>query len=183
MVGTAVECSRMPGVHLPRLRGFGVWIRRWLRTSKPTEWMSSAAQLLGVLATITGAVIYLKSGVLDSRKAAVESNIALLRIDERHLEDRVAVLKAHEKELEQSKALLIGEITVARRRADYALAGLSAARREALAYRADLRSGRKNSRQWAYFRLPVKLRTLSGRSKRKWQNTPSNPACRRPGRL
>ena len=66
-------------VRTQRLRGFGVWLRRWLRTSKPTEWMTSTAQVMAVMVAIITGIIYLRSGALDSRKAAIDANIALLK--------------------------------------------------------------------------------------------------------
>jgi hypothetical protein len=83
-----------------RRRGFHVWLRRWLRTSKPTEWITSTAQMLAVLTAITTGTIYLLSGTLDSKKAEAETKLAIARLEERNIENRISNLRADQQELE-----------------------------------------------------------------------------------
>jgi hypothetical protein len=121
-----------------RLRGFGIWVRRWLRTAKPTEWITSTAQMMAVVVAITTGIIYLRTGALDSRKAAIDANISLLKIDERDLQGRIATLKYDEKRIEESKALLISGAAIARMHLESSRLGQMIANEEAASYRADL---------------------------------------------
>jgi hypothetical protein len=125
-------------VRTRRLRGYGIWVRRWLRTSKPTEWMTSTAQMMAVVVAITTGIIYLRSGALDSRKAAIDASISLLKIDERCLEGRIATLKYDEKRIEESRALLISGAAMAGMHLESFRLGQMIANEEAASYRADL---------------------------------------------
>ena len=96
-----------------RLRDLGASFCGWLGTSKPTEWVV-------VIATIAGAYLYVRSGVLDSRRAALDVAIGLLRIEENGLKVRVAALKQEKNELQNTKEGLSKAISAAEARSEAA---------------------------------------------------------------
>ena len=136
--GVTTFDARSASVRTRRRRGFMIWVRRWLRTSKPTEWITSTAQMMAVVAAITTGVIYLTSGVLDSRKAAIDANIALLKIDERYLEGRIAKLKNDEMRIKENRALLDLEAATSRMHLESSRLASTIANEEADSYLTDL---------------------------------------------
>ena len=81
-----------------------IWIRRWLRKSKPTEWITSLAILLGVWATW-------RSGLIDTYRAEVSARNERLTLEQRQLEQHKGQLTeevaSSKRELEETKARLL----------------------------------------------------------------------------
>ena len=69
------------------------WSRRWLRTSKPTEWISTLTAFIGVLATVIAAILYFSTGVLDAKRSELETRRSELGIQNTKLElDQIDLL-------------------------------------------------------------------------------------------
>jgi hypothetical protein len=62
------------------------WVRRWLETSKPTEWITAFGAALGVLATITAAAFVVGNGLFDAKKSELEIKRSELSIQNAKLE-------------------------------------------------------------------------------------------------
>jgi hypothetical protein len=86
------------------------WMVRWLGTSKPTEWMTSSATVLGVLAAIISGVVAYKSGFLDAKREALATSTTLLKIEQKELEQEKvkidAQIKKSQEELSRSQRKL-----------------------------------------------------------------------------
>jgi hypothetical protein len=54
------------------LRYVLLWVRRWLGTSKPTEWIAAITAMIGVGATISGAIFLMRNGFLDQKRSELE---------------------------------------------------------------------------------------------------------------
>src|SRR5229473_1048309 len=83
-------------------RFFLLWVRRWLRTAKPTEWISALTAFFGVVGAVTTGVIVLNSGLLDAKRS--ELNILTLKHQDaekelRKTQDAIAERDAKIKEL------------------------------------------------------------------------------------
>jgi len=130
--------ASVPLVRTQRLRGFGVWARRWLRTSKPTEWITSTAQMLAVITAITTGIIYLRSGSFTAKQDAINATNERLKAEGIRLEARNDKLKDDQGRLEEKKAILIAETKAAKAEATLARAGALSAKREAEDYHAEL---------------------------------------------
>lgn len=57
------------------------WTRAWLRTSKPTEWITS----FGVVGTIIAGILYFSTGILDVRKSELTMQVLKLEMDRKEL--------------------------------------------------------------------------------------------------
>jgi hypothetical protein len=66
------------------VRVFMHWLRRWLKTSKPTEWLTGTSALVALL---TGLSLY-RSAVIDTKSAAADAKSQLVKIQEIQLESR-----------------------------------------------------------------------------------------------
>jgi hypothetical protein len=75
----------------------------WWKSSKPTEWISSLAQALGVIALIITGIITLRIGLVDMK-------VTKLQIDQKELADKENVIKAQittlETQLKETKESL-----------------------------------------------------------------------------
>src|SRR5262245_15741821 len=61
------------------VRVFIHWLRRWLKTAKPTEWITC-------LTILSGAVVAYRSGILDTKKGEIAAGNALLKLEQKKLE-------------------------------------------------------------------------------------------------
>jgi hypothetical protein len=68
------------------LRYMMIWVKRWLGTSKPTEWISAMATIGSVIAAITGAIYLHHNGFLDVKRSELEVKRAEMSIQNVKLE-------------------------------------------------------------------------------------------------
>jgi hypothetical protein len=120
---------------------FPKWAMQWLRSAKPTEWIVAVTGCIGVVATVTGAIILLASGLLDAKRSEVEvkrSEIAMqnvkLELEQRDLLARRATI--NEQIVQQENVLKSKELEIAgvRGRLGTATADLSKARENLATY-------------------------------------------------
>jgi hypothetical protein len=67
-------------------RAFRHWVRRWLRTSKPTEWITSASQFIAVLSALIAGIIWISNGVFDQKRSELEARRSELSMQNSKLE-------------------------------------------------------------------------------------------------
>ena len=69
-----------------------VWGRKWLRTSKPTEWLTAMTGILTVLSAITAGVFLVSNGFFDQKRSEMEARNAALEAKQSEL--RITITKA-----------------------------------------------------------------------------------------
>ncbi len=89
------------------LRNTFRWTRAWLRTSKPTEWISSIATFAGVAVAITTGVLVYNSGLFDTKRS--ELNIENAKLEIRRAELSIQNLKLEAEQKEQNLRIAANE--------------------------------------------------------------------------
>jgi hypothetical protein len=91
-------------------RTFRVWLRKWLKTSKPTEWLSSLTTLTGVLIALGSGLLAYQSGLFDVKRESLNIQTAQLRMEQKELQANKVVLdqevRLAKRELENTKVAL-----------------------------------------------------------------------------
>ena len=97
-----------------KIRRLYLWLRRYVRKSKPSEWITSCATLLGVIAVMGSGYVAYHTGFIDAKRERLESTndrlqitAERLRLDQKDLENEKAKLRLEVEgmrtELEEAK--------------------------------------------------------------------------------